>query len=132
MARRPTAKPTGQSAGRRIGRALLAAQFVHGGYAAARDAGARPAALERAGMPGGTSLVRLNGAAMLAGGVALALGVLPRAAAAGLAASLVPTTLVGHPFWRETDAATRRNQTIQFAKNVSMLGGLVVEASSPR
>lgn len=75
--------------------------------------------------------MRFNGAAMLVGGAALALGILPRVAALGLAASLVPTTIVGHPFWNEDDPAVRRNQTIQFAKNVSMLGGLLIEAGTP-
>lgn len=115
--------------GHRVGRALLAAQFVHGGWHAARDPGSRPAALERAGLPGGENLVRANGVAMVVGGVALALGIRPRLAAAGLAAALVPTTFVGHPFWRETDAGARRMQTTQLLKNTSMLGGLVIEAA---
>jgi uncharacterized membrane protein YphA (DoxX/SURF4 family) len=115
---------------RHLGRVLLASQFIYGGYGAARDPGQRPAALEKAGVPGGETLVRLNGVAMLVGGVALALGVKSRAAALGLAASLVPTTIVGHAFWRETDANARRAQTIQLMKNASMLGGLLVKVAA--
>ncbi len=122
---------TGPTWGRRAGRLLLAGQFVYGGYHAARDPGGRPAALENAGLPGGAALVRVNGAAMVVGGLALVFGILPRAAAAGLVASLLPTTLVGHPFWREQDSAARSAHTLQFMKNVSMLGGLVIEACSP-
>ncbi len=81
-------------------------------------------------MPGGANLVRFNGAAMLAGGVALGLGILPRLASAGLIATLAPTTMVGHPFWREGDPAARRAQTVQFLKNASMLGGLVIELTT--
>ena len=92
---------SGNAWGRRAGRLLLAGQFVYGGYLAARDPGARPAALDRAGMPGGADLVRLNGDAMVVGGLALGAGILPRAASLGLIASLLPTTVVGHPFWRE-------------------------------
>ncbi|HEY9555423.1 MAG TPA: DoxX family protein, partial [Acidimicrobiales bacterium] len=76
-------------------------------------------------------LVRLNGAAMVLGGLALGAGILPRAASIGLIASLVPTTVVGHPFWREQDAAARNAHTLQFMKNLSMLGGLLIAASSP-
>jgi uncharacterized membrane protein YphA (DoxX/SURF4 family) len=122
---------SGNAWGRRAGRLLLAGQFVYGGYLAARDPGARPAALDRAGMPGGADLVRLNGAAMVVGGLALGAGILPRAASLGLIASLLPTTVVGHPFWREQEPAARSAQTLQFVKNLSMLGGLVIEASSP-
>src|SRR3546814_20750621 len=89
------------------------------------------AALERAGMPGGADLVRLNGAAMVLGGLALGAGILPRAASIGLIASLVPTTVVGHPFWREQDAAARNAHTLQFMKNLSMLGRLLIAASPP-
>ena len=122
---------SGNAWGRRAGRLLLAGQFVYGGYLAASDPGARPAALDRAGMPGGADLVRLNGAAMVVGGLALGAGILPRAASLGLIASLLPTTVVGHPFWREQEPAARSAQTLQFVKNLSMLGGLVIEASSP-
>ena len=122
---------SGNAWGRRAGRLLLTGQFVYGGYLAARDPGARPAALDRAEMPGGADLVRLNGAAMVVGGLALGAGILPRAASLGLIASLLPTTVVGHPFWREQEPAARSAQTLQFVKNLSMLGGLVIEASSP-
>jgi uncharacterized membrane protein YphA (DoxX/SURF4 family) len=126
-----TTRTTARTWGHRVGRILLAGQFIYGGYQAARDPAGRPVALEKAGLPGGADLVRLNGAAMVVGGLALGLGILPRAAAAGLIASLVPTTLVGHPFWREQDPAVRGAQTLQFLKNASMLGGLVVVATAP-
>ncbi|MDQ2679007.1 MAG: DoxX family protein [Actinomycetota bacterium] len=122
----------GTAWGHRAGRLLLAGQFVYGGYLAARDPGARPAALERAGMPGGADLVRLNGGAMVVGGLALGAGVLPRAASIGLIASLLPTTVIGHPFWREQDPAARSAHTLQFVKNLSMLGGLLIAATSPQ
>lgn len=106
---------------------LLASQFIYGGYHAAKDPGRRPEALDKAGLPGGADLVRFNGAAMVVGGVALGLGILPRLASAGLIASLAPTTFVGHPFWGERDPAARQAQTIQFLKNASMVGGLLIE-----
>jgi uncharacterized membrane protein YphA (DoxX/SURF4 family) len=119
---------------RAVGRMMLASQFVYGGYMAAKDPGGRPKLLIDVGLPEATAtaLVRGNGAAMLLGGVALGLGVLPRAGSFGLAASLIPTTLVGHAFWDEDDAAMRRSQRMHFWKNVAMIGGLLVEASSSR
>lgn len=52
--------------------------------------------------------MRFNGAAMAAGGVAVALGKLPRTASAGLILSLVPTTYAGHQFWTVEDPAVRK------------------------
>jgi putative oxidoreductase len=74
------------------------------------------------------TLVRLNGAVHLVGGLALATGQGRRAGALALAASMVPTTLAGHAYWEEDDPGQRAAQQIHFLKNLSMLGGLLLAA----
>jgi len=74
------------------------------------------------------NLVRLNGAAQLLGGLALATGKGRRLGAVVLAGSLVPTTLAGHSFWQETDKAAKAAQKIQFMKNLGLMGGLLLAA----
>ena len=74
------------------------------------------------------SLVRLNGAAQVAGGVALASGSGRRLGALVLAGTLVPTTLAGHRFWEESDPATRATHQVQVLKNLGLLGGLLLAA----
>src|SRR5699024_3412363 len=69
---------------------------------------------------------RAEGAAMVTGGAALALGIVPRAAATGLVASLLPTTVAGHPFWETADPAVREVRKIQFLKNVGLIGALLL------
>ena len=71
-------------------------------------------------------LVRLNGIVQVGAGVALATGTVPHLAALALACSIVPTTIAGHAFWRETDPTQRAGQRIHFLKNVAMLGGLLL------
>jgi hypothetical protein len=73
-----------------LGRLLLAPMFVHGGYQAASEPGHRAEAAARIGLPQPEIMVRLNGVAMVLGGIALALGIKPRWAAALLAFCLVP------------------------------------------
>jgi putative oxidoreductase len=70
------------------------------------------------------AIVRSNGAVQAVGGAMIALGFFPRTAALAVAASLVPTTVAGHPFWTETEADSRKTQQIHFLKNMAMLGGL--------
>lgn len=122
----------------RLARPLLASMFVAGGIdavlhpeskvAKADDVATRIA--RTLGLPEDTKLlVRLNGGLQIGAGLLLGMGVLPRPMAASLAASLVPTTLAGHPFWQETDPTTRSAQRIQFFKNASILGGLVLAAN---
>ncbi|MDE9365602.1 DoxX family protein [Luteipulveratus sp. YIM 133132] len=70
-------------------------------------------------------LVRFNGAVQTVGGAAIALGIMPRPAAAAVLGSLAPTTVAGHAFWKVDDPAARKQQQTQFMKNLAMLGGLV-------
>jgi uncharacterized membrane protein YphA (DoxX/SURF4 family) len=76
------------------------------------------------------ALVRVNAATQLAAGVALASGTFPRLAALALAGSIVPTTLAGHRFWALDDPAQRAQQRVQFNKNLAILGGLLLAATS--
>ncbi len=110
---------------RTVARACLAAPFVVLGYEAAAEPGGRVDLAAGMGVPEPELAVRVNGAAMVAGGVALGLNVLPRTAAAGLVASLVPTTVAGHAFWRQEDPGARKTDRIQLLKNLGLLGGLL-------
>jgi len=118
-----------------VARPMLGAIFVYSGLDSARKPHAKvPQAApvierlaERFDLPGDTATwVRVNGAVQVVAGVALSAGRVPRLAALALAGSLVPTTLAGHRFWEEADDAGRARQRIQFLKNVSMLGGLLL------
>ena len=74
------------------------------------------------------TLVRVNAGAQILAAAALATGRAPRLSATVLAASLVPTTLAGHAFWNETDPQAKNAQRLQFYKNTSIMGGLLLAA----
>jgi uncharacterized membrane protein YphA (DoxX/SURF4 family) len=74
------------------------------------------------------TLVRINGGVQLTAALLLATGRASTPAAAALAASLVPTTIAGHPFWTYEDPEQRRTQRIMFMKNAGLLGGLIFAA----
>jgi putative oxidoreductase len=116
----------------RVAGAALGVPFVWLGYEAAAEPGMRVASAARLGVPRPEEAVRLNGAAMVVGGLALCLGVQPRLAAAGLVASMIPTTLAGHSFWTEEDPVARKTNRIQFLKNLGLIGGLVAVAAGGR
>jgi uncharacterized membrane protein YphA (DoxX/SURF4 family) len=116
---------------------MLAGMFIYGGLDSLRNASGKADRAEPVvepftdalGLPGDTTTwIRVNGAVQIAAGAALAIGKLPRVAALALAGSLVPTTLAGHRFWDEQETAAKNGQRIQFLKNVSMLGGLLLAA----
>lgn len=128
---------------RTIARPLLASIFIIQGADAVRDPSGRAAAASGFAQQYGSYLpetargflesdpdnaVRANGVVHAGGGLMLATGRCPRTASTVLAASLVPTTLAGHPFWDETDPSQRKNQRIQFLKNLGLTGGLLLAA----
>lgn len=110
---------------RRAGQALLGATFMKLGFDAAVHPGPRVDKAATLGLPNAELAVRGNAAAMVAGGAALALDKLPRLAAFGLIASMIPTTLAGHAFWN-FDGAEREAQETQFLKNAGLVGGLLL------
>ena len=112
----------------RVSKVLLGLPFLWLGYEAASEPGARVAMAEVLGLPEPELAVRFNGVAMAAGGAALILDVFPRLAATGLAASLVPTTVAGHAFWKDEDPARRTANRIQVLKNTGLIGGLLTVA----
>ena len=127
---------------RLLARPMLATIFVAGGVNALRNTEAhatrakkvadRFVPLAQQAAPGAPipsdpqTLVRINAGAQILAAAALATGRAPRLSATVLAASLVPTTFAGHAFWEETDPQTKAAQRLQFMKNTSILGGLLL------
>ncbi|HTT52375.1 MAG TPA: DoxX family membrane protein [Streptosporangiaceae bacterium] len=118
-------------------RALTGSTYVLLGFDALRAPGARvelagpvlAAIRSRVALPGDDELaVRANAAVQVAAGASLALGLVPRLSAVALAASLVPTTLAGHPYWTIEDPVERKQQRIHFHKNMALIGGLLFAA----
>lgn len=104
----------------------LSGIFIASGTQAFLSPGQRVNKVADAGIPQANLAVELNGAAMVIGGAALALGIAPKAAAAALIGCLVPTTLVGHAFWKEAGDPARKNHQTQFLKNLGLIGGLLL------
>ena len=42
---------------------------------------------------------------------------------------MIPTTLAGHSFWRESDPKTMSQPRVQFLKNLGLVGGLLLVAT---
>ena len=123
-------------------RPLLASMFVAGGIDALRNVESRATAAKpvidrllptlKKAVPqlpdNPTTLVRINAAVQVAAALTLATGRMPRTSSAVLAGSLVPTTFAGHRFWEQEDPQAKAAQRVQFFKNCSMLGGLLLAA----
>lgn len=115
---------------RLLGRVLLAPIFLYGGFDTLRHPEPRVKVAQAAGAPKADLAVRANAALMVGAGALLLIGILPRLSAALLAASLVPTSLAGHQFWKK-EGPERKQQLTQFLKNAAAIGGLLMLAAEP-
>ena len=111
---------------RTVIRLLLSGIFIIGGWGAFSNPGGRPKKVAAAGIPKPEQAVVLNGAVMIFAGLLLSLGIAPRIAATLLIGSMIPTTIVGHPFWKDKPGPEREHNLIQFLKNLGLISGLLM------
>lgn len=127
---------------RLVARPLLSSAFVAGAVDALRNTDEHaakaaplvqrlvPAAQQR--LPGApipsdpTTVVRIHAAVQLAAALALATGKAPRTSATVLALTTVPLTLTQRAFWKESDPEARSTQKVEFVRDLSMMGGLML------
>jgi putative oxidoreductase len=104
-----------------VGRLLLAAIFVQAGWGKIGGFDTTAAYMSKAGVPG--TLLPLDIAVELLGGLLIVIGWQTRLVAIGLAAFTIVAALLFH--WNFGD----RNQEIHFMKNMAIAGGFLVFAA---
>ena len=105
---------------------LLSCVFISGGWGALSQPAGRPSKVAAAGIPQPERAVKLNGALMVIAGLLLGLDIAPKGAATVLLGSMIPTTIVGHAFWKEEAGPPRQNHLTHFLKNLGLIGGLLL------
>lgn len=113
-----------QPVGLLIGRVLLAYIFVVAGFGKIGNFSATAAYMASKGLPMSEVLLVATIVIELVGGLMIALGWKARWAALAIFVFLIPTTLIFHAFWA-VDPEQVRAQTIQFNKNLAIMGGML-------
>ena len=83
-------------------------------YASAKGVGAPDAA------------VTGSGALILAGGLSVMAGIKPRQGLAAIVAFLIPVSMQMHRFWDVQDPQQRMGETINFTKNMALVGAALM------
>lgn len=78
------------------------------------------------GIPAASAAVVASGILMLVGGLSVLLGVWADLGALLLVVFLVPTAVLMHAFWSETDAQAKQMEQIQFMKDMSLAGAALM------
>ena len=109
-----------------IGRVLFGGYFIYSGFNHFKNHAGLVGYAKMKGVPLASIAVYISGAMMLVGGLSVLLN---RWAVPGmwlLVLFLIPTTLLMHAFWKAADPQHRMNETIQFTKNVALIGSLLI------
>jgi putative oxidoreductase len=117
VSREPAATPAYAAT---LGRVLMAVIFILSGIGKFTHLSGMAAAVHLS-----PAMLGLAGAAELAGGMSLLLGLWSRIGALGLVIFLIPTTLMFHNFWA-APPAQQQEQMINFLKNLAIMGGLLM------
>lgn len=109
-----------------VGRVLFAALFLMAGSGHLTQTSAMAGYAQSKGLPAARALVLGTGVLLVVAGLMVLLGVWGDLAALLLLVFLVPTAVVMHPFWKESDPQTRTNEMNHFLKDVAAAGASLV------
>jgi putative oxidoreductase len=109
-----------------VGRVLMGWIFVESGWRKLMGMDAFIASLVRRAVPYPTVLGWIGAPVEFFGGLALLLGAWTRSATLLIILFTIVATLIGHRYWEITEPAARRMQQSHFAKNLTIIGGLIL------
>jgi putative oxidoreductase len=106
-----------------LGRLMFGGYFIVSGINHFKNKGQMTQYTAAKNVPQPEVAVPATGAALIAGGASILLGVKPKLGAAGLVGFLVGVSPIMHDFWKQEDPQQRMNDTINFMKNLALAGG---------
>ena len=109
-----------------VGRVLMGWIFVESGWRQLMGMDAFITSLVNRRVPYPAVLGWIGAPVEFFGGLALVLGAATRWATLLIIVFTIVATLIGHRYWELTDALAWRMQKSHFAKNLAIIGGLVV------
>lgn len=109
-----------------LARVLMGWLFVEAGWRKLMGMDAFIASLASRRVPYASVMGWIGGLIEFFGGLAILLGAWTRCAAVLMILFIIVATAISHRYWEFTEAAARRMQQGQFAKNLAIIGGFVL------
>ncbi|MEU6830659.1 DoxX family protein [Nocardia beijingensis] len=109
-----------------IGRVLFALLFLTSALGHFTQTAAMAGYAQSKGVPMAKAAVFGSGVLFLLGGLSVLLGIWADLGSLLLVVALLPTALVMHRFWQESDAQTRQGEMIHFNKDVALAGAALM------
>ena len=109
-----------------IGRILFCAVFLVSAVGHFGQTDAMAGYAQGKGVPAARLAVLAGGVLLALGGVSVLLGIWPDLGALLLVVFLVPTAVLMHAFWKETDAQAKMIEQVQFFKDTALAGAALM------
>jgi len=109
-----------------IGRIVFAALFISSAYGHLTQGEAMTGYAKSKGVPAPRAAVIGSGVLILIGGLSVLLGIWADLGALLLVIFLVPTAVMMHNFWKETDPQTRQLEMVSFVKDMALAGAALM------
>jgi uncharacterized membrane protein YphA (DoxX/SURF4 family) len=114
-----------------LGRIILGGYFVYAGVNHFMQLGAMTQYSQFKRVPAPKVAVIVSGLMLIAGGLSILLGYQVVIGAWLLIVFLVPTTIMMHDFWTESDPMARGNQKAHFLKVIALAGAALIISTIP-
>ncbi|GAA4441934.1 DoxX family protein [Phytohabitans houttuyneae] len=109
-----------------IGRILFSALFIGSAVGHLTQTKAMAGYASSKGVPQAFAATLVSGLIIGAGGLMVLLGIWADLGALLLVIFLIPTALLMHPFWKESDPQGRQVEMIQFQKDIALGGAALM------
>ncbi|MBF6329989.1 DoxX family protein [Nocardia transvalensis] len=109
-----------------IGRILFVLLFLSSGVGHLAQPGPMVAYTRSKGVPAAQAGVLVSGVMLVLGGLSILLGIWADLGALILFVFLLPTAVLMHPFWKETDAQAKQGEMVHFNKDVALAGAALM------
>ncbi len=105
-----------------IGRILFVVLFLSSAFGHLTQSEAMAGYAGSKGVPAARPAVLVSGVIMLVGALMVVLGIWADLGALLLVVFLLPTAILMHAFWRETDGQAKQMEQVQFLKDLGLAG----------
>jgi uncharacterized membrane protein YphA (DoxX/SURF4 family) len=109
-----------------IGRVLFVALFIGSGFVHLTQTQAMAGYAQSKGIPAARLATLASGVVLLVGALMVLLGIWADLGALLLVVFLIPTAVLMHAFWKETDAQTRQQEMVHFQKDMALAGAALL------
>lgn len=107
-----------------VGRVLFSLIFLASAMGHFKNTAAMAGYAQSKGVPAAKLSVQVSGLVMLVGAVLVIIG--NPIGALLLVAFLVPTAILMHPFWKETDPMAKMTEQVNFLKDLALAGAALL------